>query len=80
MHWFSADAGFVLSDALIALAVVSIMAFLVQSALYSAERSEAAVRNVYEESARAFEQQMSDIAECVCETALPEDETDEDDY
>ena len=74
----SGDPGFVLSDALISLSIVSIMAVLVLAAVQSLSVSKTALSHAYEESEGTYEETLAVIGECVCEEAEEsEDESEE---
>ncbi len=63
-----------LSDALIAVAVVSMLALLVHSALRSASEASFRIRESYAQSEEQFETAMHQIGECVCQEEEPADE------
>ena len=70
----SGSRGFVLSDALIAVAVVSMLALLVHSALHTALQADEKIAESYQRSDESYEQAMERIGECVCETEEPDSE------
>ncbi|MBR2793778.1 MAG: hypothetical protein IKE16_03945 [Solobacterium sp.] len=59
--------GFVLSDALVAIAVVSVCCTVTAAALGVITRGETLVNEVYDTSAEMYEETLSGIGECVCE-------------
>lgn len=67
-HWFFENEGFILTDALIAIAVVSILAVLTQTTIRTLENSEQKLNETYEESNESFESNIFEIGECICET------------
>ena len=60
--------GFVLSDALVAIAAVSVCCTITAAALGVISASESGVHEVYEKSEEEYEDFLSGIGECVCET------------
>ena len=64
-----------LSDALIAVAVVSMLALLVHSALRSASEADLRITNSYLHSEEQFETAIQEIGECVCEEESADVET-----
>ena len=69
---YSDDRGFVLSDALIAVAVVTMLALLVHSALHVTVQADEKITESYQHSEETYEEAMERIGECVCETEEPD--------
>ena len=69
-----------LSDALVAIAVVSVCCTVTAAALGVITRGETLVNEVYDTSAETYEETLSGIGECVCEAQEemtdPEEQTD----
>lgn len=63
-----------LSDALIAIAVVSALVLLAYSAIRSASEADRRIAGLYHQSEDQFEAAIQEIGECVCETEEPADE------
>ena len=55
-----------LSDALIAIAVVSVLVLLAQSAVHSAYEADTRITESYTLSEEHFETAMFEIGECIC--------------
>ena len=75
-HWSSDGNGFVLSDALIAVVIVAILALLCQRCVYSAINTQRILEEATAESDQAYEDFMRGIGECVCEEEVPEETED----
>jgi len=78
VHLSSDNNGFVLSDALIAVAVTAMLALLAHSAIRSASEASHRIRESYTQSEEQYEAAMHQIGECVCleEEPLGEELTD----
>ncbi len=63
-----------LSDALIAIAVVSALVLLAYSAIRSASEADRRIDDAYHQSEEQFETAMLEIGECICETEEPVNE------
>lgn len=64
---FSADSGFVLSDALIAVAVVSALALLACSAMNAIRITGQKTAEAYQQSDASYSDVLYEIGECICE-------------
>ena len=71
----SDNSGFVLSDALIAISVVSALILLAYSALRSASEADLRITNSYLHSEEQYETAIQEIGECVCEEESADEET-----
>ena len=79
MNWVpvrlsSDNSGFVLSDALIAIVVVSALILLAYSAIRSASEANRRITDAYRQSEEQYETAILEIGECVCETEEPVNE------
>ncbi|MBR2676291.1 MAG: hypothetical protein IKE28_05220 [Solobacterium sp.] len=77
VRWSSGGKGFVLSDALIAVVIVALLALLTQRCVMSAVHTKRILEEAAAESDAEYEDFMRGIGECVCEEETPE-ETPED--
>ncbi len=64
----SVKAGFVLSDALIAAAVVSALSLLAYSAVKQISQAEQHIEEAYQETDERYTDVMIGIGECICST------------
>ncbi len=75
MHLSSDHNGFVLSDALIAVVIVALLALLCQRCVMSAVNTKEKLETVADQSEEEYEDFLRGIGECVCEET--EEETSE---
>ena len=73
----SSASGFVLSDALIAITIVSLLAVLVQAGVRSADQTQTLLNQAEQDSNEIYEDFMRGIGECICSEEHEEpEETD----
>ena len=77
VHSYSESRGFVLSDALISLAAVGVLALLVQSSVQSLAHWNEKKNEVFQKSEEQYEEMLGGIGECVCEEPPLEEEQEE---
>ena len=75
---YSDNRGFVLSDALAAVAVVTTLALLAHSAVQITVQADQKITESYQDSDEAFRQAMDKIGECICKTEGQESEEPQD--
>ena len=79
MNWvqvrlFSARSGFVLSDALVAVLVLSVLSVLACSAVNEIRLADENIAAAYHESDEQYTETVRSIGECICEEELSEEE------
>ena len=70
----SDNSGFVLSDALIAAAVISVLVLLAHSVLRSAHEADRRITESYAMTEEQYETVITGIGECICEEEPPAEE------